>query len=163
MQDKEADVHGRGRDRRTEERKRTSLPVSIGEAPFTGSAEPVTALEDFFPARNQLRKKPDHEMKVALFFQAIDEGTILNLSKQGLAIYTKTCFFPGKKIAVNFLIPDDLSNEQIPVFAKCLVMWSRGDVKGYQSGLQIVLMDSEDARALSVYVDRLSVIADEAH
>jgi hypothetical protein len=108
------------------------------------------------PTRRLIRKKPLYEMKVAVFFQAIEEGLILNLTKQGLAIVTKTIFTPGKKLNVSFLVPDVLTGEQIPIFAKCLVMWSRDlENRGYLTGMKILLMDSEDAGYLCAFVDSL--------
>jgi len=140
-----------GNEQRGAPRKDTLLPVAIGE-----KVRPQPANVIPFPQpRMQMRHRPEHQINVALLFQARAEGTIINISSTGIAVLTKTVLVTGNTIGVSFLIPDKMTNTQVPIIAKCKVVWVDKTDPGYKIGLQFILMDSPDAHLLGRYVETL--------
>ena len=158
-----AEVTGRSKsDRRGEPRKvpLDLLPAKVetlSSAVSEQSAELKKKLLQF-SQQMQTSKKPDHEIKVILSLGLVQSATIVNLSKVGILLRTKTRFKEGQYLNLSFLIPDVLENNQISVYAICQVVRCLPHKKlehEFEIGLLIDFMLSEHSRFYCQYLDSL--------
>lgn len=143
----------RNDDRRFKSRKTTSevMPVSVQVVDATS--------EELKAMRRQPRKSPPHQMRVACFHDIVDEATVVDMSEHGIRMRGKTNFEVGQKLNLSFLVPDQLTEKQVPIFAICEVIWCKKyDQAQTRTGLSIFFMPSDQASQFSAFLEKLPEI-----